>query len=120
MQLDQESFYNLQYQGNEYAKGDDSRVEIKDLEKFIKDYKLENKKILEIGCGRGAFQNLVNDWTGVDIAQKAGQYSEKNFVVAKAEALPFNDESFDAVWSITTLEHVACPEKAVFEISRVL
>ncbi|GEM_PF-958311 len=117
---EEKQFYEQQYESDHYAKGIDGRVEKTALEKFINSYNLKNKKVLEIGCGRGAFQDLVHDWTGVDIASSTQKYIKKEFVVASADKLPFNSESFDAIWSITALEHVSNPEAALEEIVRVL
>jgi SAM-dependent methyltransferase len=42
------------------------------------------------------------------------------FQVANAHALPFQDRSFDAVWSSGMLEHVAPPQTALTEMHRVM
>ena len=42
------------------------------------------------------------------------------FVDARAEALPFKDESFDYVYCSHLLEHVEAPDKVANEIQRVL
>lgn len=116
----QREFYDSQYSSNEYAKDKEDRKEITELKEFIEKYNLKNKKVLEIGCGRGTFQNLVEDWTGTDLSCSIKKYIKKTFVAAEAENLPFKDESFDVIWSITTLEHVNEPEKVLKEICRVL
>lgn len=120
MSLKQNDFYNEMYTSNEYASGMENRKETDALKTFIEKYSLSNKKVLEIGCGRGAFQHLVEDYIGVDISYSAQKYIEKKFVNAPAENLPFENESFDAAWSITVLEHVHNPEKALEEIVRIL
>lgn len=120
MSIKKKNFYDQMYIGSDYASGVCNRKESNELMLFIEKYSLQNKKNLEIGSGRGAFQNLVNDYTGVDIAPSAQKYIQKKFVCASAENLPFENESFDALWSITVLEHVNDPEKALNEISRVL
>ena len=116
----QKEFYNSQYSDSEYAKGIEGREEALGLKEFIEKYDLKDKKVLEIGCGRGAFQDLIEDWIGVDISSEVTNFLHKPFKVAEAENLPFEDNSFDAIWSITTLEHVINPEKALEEIIRVL
>lgn len=120
MSLKQNDFYNRMYLSSDYACGTEGRNEIADLKTFIEKYNLQDKKVVEIGCGRGAFQNLVEDYTGVDIASSAQQYIKKKFIHSQAENLSFDNEIFDAVWSITVLEHVHDPEKALGEIARVL
>ena len=120
MSLKHENFYNEMYLSNEYATGIEGRNEEEALKMFIENYGLKDKKVLEIGCGRGAFQNLVEDYTGVDIALSVQKYINKKFVNASVDNLPFENETFDAIWSIAALEHVANPEKALKEIARVL
>src|SRR5262249_48981294 len=59
-------------------------------------------------------------YVGMDVASSAASFFTKPFVVGSAEELPFADGSFDALWSITVLEHVQHPEKALQEVARVL
>jgi SAM-dependent methyltransferase len=87
---------------------------------FVADNSLSGAKCLEVGCGRGLLQDLVTDYTGVDLSDYVRVYLHKPFFQASAESLPFADGSFDAIWSITVLEHVANPELALNEMRRVL
>jgi SAM-dependent methyltransferase len=87
---------------------------------FVKKYGLEDKKVLDVGSGEGTYQDLVSDYTGLDISSTAARFYHKPFVVASATELPFPDNSFDAVWTVNVLEHVPQPEKALSEMRRVL
>lgn len=98
----------------------EGRAEEGALREFVSAHGLREKRVLEIGCGRGAFQNVVGRWVGTDLALSAGALLSKPFVVASAEALPFRSECFDGAWSITVLEHVPFPERALEELARVL
>jgi SAM-dependent methyltransferase len=120
MPVSQRLFYERQYAGHAYAAGVEDRRETAALQAFVASYGLEDKQILEIGCGRGAFQHVAQKWVGIDLATAAGSYVERPFVAASAEALSFQAEIFDAIWSITVLEHVSRPEQALEEIVRVL
>lgn len=120
MPLSPRAFYEQQYLGHDYASGVESRSEVAELRAFLETYDLQHKRVLELGCGRGAFQRLAQDWFGVDLAASAGRQIKKPFAAASIDALPFKDESFDAAWSITVLEHVPQPEKALLELTRVL
>jgi SAM-dependent methyltransferase len=91
-----------------------------DLAAFVRDYDLGGKRILDVGAGSGIFQDLVEDYTGLDIAASAARYFHKPFVVASATEMPFEDGKFDAIWTIWTLEHVPDPELALSEMRRVL
>jgi SAM-dependent methyltransferase len=86
---------------------------------FIAKYELEDSRVLDIGAGSGALQDVVEAYTGLDIAASARRYFHKPFVHASATALPFPDDTFDVCWTIWTLEHVPDPEMALAEMRRV-
>jgi ubiquinone/menaquinone biosynthesis C-methylase UbiE len=90
------------------------------VQRFIDTYRLHDKRILDVGSGSGALQDLVRDYTGLDIAANLARYYHKPFIVGSATAMPFPDNSFDAVWTIWVLEHVPEPERMLMEIRRVL
>ena len=89
------------------------------IEQFVEQYGLENARALEVGAGSGQLQDIVRDYTGLDIAASAARYFHKPFVAGSATDLPFEDGSFDSVWSVWTLEHVPNPQRALEEIRRV-
>ena len=82
-------------------------------------------RVLEIGAGTGA--NLAHYPEGVEELvlvepdrALARDLKGGRVVEAKAEALPFEDESFDTVVSTLVLCSVADPARALAEIRRVL
>lgn len=99
---------------------------------FVEHYKLDGQsKILDVGCGKGFmlydFTRLVPgiSISGIDISEYAIAHAKeevKEFLqVGDAQSLPFEDNSFDLVISITTihnLEKASC-KKALQEIERV-
>jgi ubiquinone/menaquinone biosynthesis C-methylase UbiE len=101
---------------------------------YIAPETFKNKKVLEIGCGfGGGVINLHKNGAlayGVDIDEDAIEIAkiiakqeginQDNFYIGVAENLPFDDETFDIVWSIQVLEHVQDPFKALTESIRVL
>jgi SAM-dependent methyltransferase len=89
------------------------------LQSFIDQTALRDKKILEIGAGQGGLQDMVDDYTGLDISPTANRFFHKPFVLGSATALPFPDDHFDATWSIFVLEHIPTPEPALREMRRV-
>ena len=115
------TFYEEQYKGEGYKTfdADFPHSEYERLNAFIKTARLESSRVLDVGCGRGAFQDLVTDYTGVDIAVSAGRWIHKKFLVASATSLPLPDNHYDCVWSAWTLEHVPEPEKGLEEMRRV-
>ncbi|HBB32224.1 MAG TPA: hypothetical protein DDZ80_23710 [Cyanobacteria bacterium UBA8803] len=94
---------------------------------------LNNKNILEVGCGVGDFALYLSDQkaaiTAVDFSEKAIELAKQKaqiqnkqveFIVADAQNLPFPDNSFDLVFSCECLEHVPNPQLALTEMQRVL
>jgi len=87
---------------------------------FAQRYGLGNKKVLDVGSGRGYLQDVVNDYTGLDISPSARRLYHKPFIVGSATFMPFSDSSFDSAWTLFVLEHVDNPEAALAEIRRVV
>ena len=105
----------------EYARFTADHVDINgQVEKFVEQYGLRGKRVLEVGAGSGSLQDLVEDYTGLDIAASAARYFHKPFVQGSATDLPFQDNEFDAVWTVWVLEHVPTPERALNEMRRAV
>ncbi len=92
---------------------------------------IEARQILDVGCNSGTFTKQIynvfpeSKIYGIDISRKAISYAKRkykkiNFSVARAEKLPFRNNSFDLVTCFEVLEHVDEPAKIINEISRVL
>lgn len=97
---------------------------------------LEGKSVLEIACGRGGFVRMLagmGAWVcGGDFSHSALKIAAAKsgsgdppgaarIALAQADAqnLPFADESFDAVITCETIEHLPNPEQALREMWRV-
>lgn len=86
------------------------------------------KPILDIGCGFGEFAVAYADEPidmGIDInsrdlytASKTGKY--KNLTLGDARDLPFANNSYASIFSISTLEHIENSDKVLKELFRVL
>ncbi len=87
---------------------------------FARDFRLADKRVLDIGSGQGYLQDVAEDYTGLDISPSVAHYYHKRFILGSATALPFDDNTFDAAWSIWVLEHVTNPEAALSEARRVV
>ncbi|MGN6731925.1 MAG: class I SAM-dependent methyltransferase [Candidatus Binatia bacterium] len=87
---------------------------------FVKSYNLDNRAVLDVGSGGGYLQDMVRNYTGLDISPTAARFYHKKFVVGSATAMPFQDGSFEGAWSIAVLEHIPNPEQALYETRRVL
>jgi len=87
----------------------------------------KDKKILELGCGRGDFLNEFDLFGlhayGVDISDYCKKFFPnlkfKNVDLEK-EKLPFDDNFFDIIYSKSIIEHFYYPDKVFNEAYRVL
>jgi len=115
-------FYEKAYQEQKYISPTEASQHgaYQRLAAFISQYELADKYCLEVGSGRGGFQDLVPNYVGTDIAESAGIFMHKPFVVASATALPFPDHTFDGIWTVYVFEHVPNPERGLEELWRVL
>src|SRR5512137_250915 len=91
------------------------------------------KRLLEIGCGLGTdllqFARAGALVTGVDLTPASVELVRKRFAlegvpgeaqVADAEHLPFEDNTFDVVYSFGVLHHTPNTQQAIHEVHRVL
>lgn len=86
---------------------------------FIKNNIGDNDKVLEVGCGKGRYINRLNcDRYACDIAD-ASKYINGKFSIGSCLRLPYDDNSFDVVFSSEVLEHSIFPDNAVKELIRV-
>ncbi|MFQ5399222.1 MAG: class I SAM-dependent methyltransferase [Anaerolineae bacterium] len=102
-----------------YANNKSWQTRYQALQRWVADLGLNKGRVLEIGCGTGLLQDIVDDYIGIDLAASSSQFMHKPFVVCSATALPFPDNSFDGVWSFWVLEHVTEPSNMLAEMRRV-
>lgn len=93
---------------------------------YLKNELKERKKILDIGCGIGNFEEMLPELNiiGLDnsreMLEEARKSSGKKFVFSDAKHLDFPEESFDGAFMVTTLEFLDDYKKVVDEVVRVL
>ena len=112
---------------NSISPGYDELYEEEQLKKckiISENFDCKNKKILDAGCGTGIAANFFNCQTGIDPSEKLIEIARKKhpkieFIVAKAEKLPFKNNEFDAVISVTAIQNFDDIEKGLDEIKRV-
>lgn len=107
------------------------------LEPYIIDFAefdtARGQKVLEIGVGLGAdhqrFAEAGAELYGIDLTQRAIEFVKKrlelyglqsNIKTGDAEALDFDDDTFDLVYSWGVIHHSPDTDKAAEEILRVL
>ncbi len=91
-------------------------------------------KVLDIGSSDGTFTKVLIEKShadkviGIDVLEKSVSYAKRRFArskvvsfrVADAHALPFEKNTFDAVFCLETMEHVEDPLQVGLEMHRVL
>ena len=123
-------YYNKIAEGYDelYKKEQLKKLEL--IKSLLKELKIRLRKdygILDVGCGTGisthfwAYTNA--DKIGIDPTEKlikiAQHDLESQYFIEKAENIPFDNESFDLVTSITAIQNFENIEKALQEIKRV-
>ena len=98
-------------------------LEISILNKYIN----PTDKVLEVGCGTGLIlkeiDKKVSKAVGIDLSEGMLEKARnRGLEVYHAEAsdMPFEDNSFDLVYSYKVLAHIEAIEKTLYEIKRVL
>ncbi len=81
-------------------------------------------RLLHFGCGRdlsGVTEDLSGvEVIGVDVDEASGPRFHGPYFQTDGGALPFADDSFDAVASEYVFEHIVDPDQVLSELSRVL
>ena len=117
-------YYNTTAQGYEELHGDEQREKMKECMNCIKPK--ENEKLLDIGCGTGISTEVWNcESFGIDPAEKLieiakNKKGKSKYIISDAENIPFEDDYFNYVISITAIQNFSDIDKALNEISRVL
>lgn len=85
------------------------------------------QSLLDIGCGRGEFlRGFIRCGVkgyGVDASQAASKYCPEAVLRTadiENEGIPYEDNSFDVVYSKSVIEHFYYPERMAREMFRVL
>ncbi len=83
-----------------------------------------NGRLLDFGCGAKPYQSLftnVNEYIGLDYDSEGHNHANENVdVFYDGKTIPFENESFDSLFSSEVFEHVFALQEILPEISRVL
>ena len=115
------------------AEDEKNRYFIQMYAQLLSQIEVEDRDILEVGCGRGggsawlARSQKIRSMTGIDLSknainlcQKLHQHKNLTYVQADAEQLPFPDRSFDIVLNIESCHHYPSMPRFLEEVNRVL
>ncbi|MFA6391506.1 MAG: class I SAM-dependent methyltransferase [Patescibacteria group bacterium] len=99
-----------------------NKKEVEIVEKYGKD-----KNVLEIGCGTGIILNEVNKFAhianGIDLSPGMLERAKEKGLqvqVANAKSIPFNDKTFDVVYSFKVLAHIPEIKETIKEAVRIV
>ncbi|MDA0820832.1 MAG: class I SAM-dependent methyltransferase [Proteobacteria bacterium] len=119
------SFYDDVY----YANADKPLQNFRHLSGLATKLKIASSdSVLDIACGLGEWLKVCDsrgaNVHGIDLSQRAIDYCKKQipsgeFFAQAAEVLPFDNESFDYVTCLGSLEHFVDPVIALKEMARV-
>lgn len=80
----------------------------------------KSDRLLDVGCGTGISTQFHCECVGIDPSAGLLKKAEVgNFLQASAENIPFEDNSFDMVISVTAVHNFKDIERALDEIRRV-
>ncbi|BAY22794.1 type 11 methyltransferase [Calothrix sp. NIES-2100] len=132
-----EHMHHGYYGPNGTQKKDRRQAQIDLIEELLNWAEVETaENILDVGCGIGGSSLYLADKfharaTGITLspvqaaraterAQELNLSNRSQFLVANAQAMPFEDNTFDLVWSLESGEHMPDKTKFLQECYRVL
>jgi ubiquinone/menaquinone biosynthesis C-methylase UbiE len=128
-----EELYLKDFTTEDYAFQAKRRYELEPQISFADFPNFKGQKTLEIGVGLGADHQQLAEagaiLSGIDLTERAIGHTKRRFELfnlqsnlqtADAENLPFDNETFDAVYSWGVIHHSPNTQKAADEIYRVL
>jgi ubiquinone/menaquinone biosynthesis C-methylase UbiE len=104
-------------------------IEAKCVSNYVSKINLENKLILDLGCGEGKVSSIIFDGdldiigldnSKEDIIKAKGRGNYRELILGDAQWLPFSDRSIDIVFSNSVLEHIPDIFMVLKGVSRIL
>src|SRR5712692_6887167 len=120
--MTQEKFITLGHPSYIWRRGQERRLAL-----IRKHVDLEDRAILDIGCGVGTYVARLREFSscvhGIDIDEEKAHTAASrlpNIALGAAEALPYRDNSFDVILLNEVIEHVRDDREAIREAVRCL
>lgn len=113
MRVSSEKYYATISKGYNELYGEEQLKKFEIIKPFIKG------RVLDVGCGTGLITEQIPNSVGLDNCPEMLEQFNGEKVLGDAHKLPFPDNSFDTVISITVLQDLDDPVKALKEMKRV-
>lgn len=114
-------------------KDEENRYCIQLYDHVVNSVNLENKRVIEVGSGRGGGASYISryykpkKYTGVDISSGVIKFCNEtykvpglSFIEGKAEKIPFEDKSFDALVNVESARCYSDIKVFFDEVNRIL
>ena len=114
-------YYNMMADGYDELHGEEQRKKLALIKAHLDIH--PRRKLLDVGCGTGISTDFDCQCYGIDpseeMIRKAKAKGGADYRVAYAEDIPFEDNFFDIVISLTSVHNFNNIEKSLEEIKRV-
>ncbi|MHA1212910.1 MAG: class I SAM-dependent methyltransferase [Candidatus Heimdallarchaeota archaeon] len=93
----------------------------------------DEHSIIDVGCGTGSLLGLIasgshistgKSFIGIDLSYEMikiahEKFPDIDFIVADSDNLPFREDTFDRVFSVTHLQNLPDPQNTLSEMERI-
>ena len=122
-----ENYYDGIASGYDALYGEEQQIKLQAIKRLLVNHNIQGKTLLDVGCGTGISSDYFVDnfncnVTGIDPSKgliKQNNANKSQLIVGGAERLPFDNESFDVVVSVSAIQNFTNIKKGLAEITRV-
>lgn len=107
--------------------GEEQQIKLQAISRLLHDTDINGLSLLDVGCGTGISSDYFVDKfnckvIGIDPSSeliKQNQSNKSTLVVGSAEELPFSENQFEVVVSVSAIQNFTDVQKGLDEIKRV-